>query len=172
MSRPKAVLLTVVVGLGVLIVASAALRYIRGPQTLTLDRFSPERLEPWPEGVRLIDSWPGLEGPGGSDIAPEAESLYLLVGGDDADLRGGTGLDAIADHLRGKGWDVRIQESDGGWVRFWGHAGSPPIWFQLGHLDGYLEDDVHFGVERSNQDLRSSYGQESDLLVLQVTASE
>jgi len=59
---------------------AAALRDIRGPDTLTLDGSSPERLEPWPDGVILIDSWPGMEGPGGGDIAAEAESLYLLIG--------------------------------------------------------------------------------------------
>ena len=155
----------------VLIGVVGALVYVRSSDTLTLDSFSTQSLEPWPDGVGVIDSWPGTEGPGGGDIEPEAESLYLLIAGESADLRGEPLLVVVTDHVRLQGWDIR-NKSGNHWATVWGTDESPPSSFYLGLLDGYLASGPGRGVERSNDDLAASHGPDSGLVVMQVIASE
>ena len=169
MSRAKAV---AIAGAAFLVGLAALFIYTRSPGTLTLDRFSQESLEPWPSGVGVVDSWSGMEGPGGGDIAPEAESLYLLIGGEAAGLGGELLLTEVADHLRSQGWDLRSRLSGTQWATMWGTDESPPIWFNLGLFARYLDNGPGRGVARSNDDLVASHGSGSGLVLLQVTASE
>lgn len=155
-----------------LLIGMAAFIYVRSPDTLTLDRFSAQSLEPWPDGVGVVDSWSGMEGPGGGDTTPEAESLYLLVGGEAADLRGHPLLASVADHPRSQGWHVRSQASASDWATTWGTDDSPTVWFHLGLPDDYLDSGRGRGVERSNEDLGAAHGSDTSLVVLQVTASD